>query len=272
VQGEYGCMHCKPLNAVILCVSFCHLQSYLCGCHSEMDITMWHHGRFCCILCYVLLLGMTDSQEVFDFPTGTSACVSCNPGTYTSVNGSIDCLECSAGTYAPSYGSSSCIDCPINSYRNITMKPANACWPCPPGYEAPTNGSTSCNRCLAGTSNPYHGSYCLPCGAGYYADEEGMIQCKPCMAGTFSNKTAAKSASQCEPCPQGTFAFQTDVGANSDAVCKSCPLGTYSSALNATSDTTCIKCKAGKLHFMELMARRPTFHFLRNFTQYKLYT
>ncbi len=178
----------------------------------------------------------------------TSACSPCDPGTYSSKEGSWACSECEEGYYCPSATESQTI-CGVEVTGTIKE-------PCPAGTYS-NAGASSCTPCEAGTYSTGNAAECTPCQEGSYCPANeitglydskvtcpeghkcpaGSTSATACEVGTFSNE----GASSCTPCNAGQY--QDEAGKSS---CKPCSAGTYTPA-DGVAHTSCTDCDAGDI-------------------------
>ena len=167
------------------------------------------------------------------------------------------CPNCVAGTYQDQTGTSSCIDCVAGKYSTtIAATSSSMCIACGLGTFSTVvgaNSSATCSSCPAGTYQDQTGSTeCKDCSAGYYS---GTIRastvdaCIGCEVGYYSTSVAATSSATCVGCPAGRY--NAYVGAPSLTDCSLCSSGTYSTTFAATSSSTCIQCSAGRYNTEE---------------------
>ena len=138
-------------------------------------------------------------------PDCPSACLPCEPGTFSIVQGSLNsstCILCDPGTFSSSTGVSACNGCPAGTF------------------------STAAGAIVVLT--------CIDCGAGSFSGQSST-GCSVCLPGSYSNGRAAA----CFGCSAGTYS--TTIGAGTSALCTACLQGLYS--LEAAS--TCSRCSAG---------------------------
>ena len=195
--------------------------------------------------------------------TGSSACISCGSGTYSTSSAATTCStcqSCSSGQYLSSCGGSSagtCVDCATraasvcqaNTYLlNCGASYSGACSPCASCLAGEQrNGCTgvsagSCGACPSGTFKPSAGTEpcqtCPTCSAGKYhvgtCDAVNGNSCIDCAAGKYSS---AAGLTVCQSCVSGTFST------TASSVCTTCTAGKYSSNAGTTQ---CTDCAAGK--------------------------
>ena len=184
-------------------------------------------------------------------------CLTCSNGTYTNVSGSSACISCEPGyvcedglkSLAPAghyamYGRA--IACPRYSY-NPTAGVVPVCPPTPPGYYVNTTGVVDLSRYACGL-----GSFCPA-----YASEAEV----PCPAGTLRDTPGAALVQDCEACPAGFYCPRagtiTPFPCTNEGYCAGgatepagCPRGYRWDDLNAGSqrvsvETGCTICEPG---------------------------
>eukprot|EP00944_MAST-04C_sp_MAST-4C-sp1_P008757 g8757.t1 len=156
---------------------------------------------FCPFICppgkYGLYEGATNDTACSDCPKGHT-CVGgllepepCPLGTYTEI-GSSKCIVCGPGKYSSELGDSTCTACPIETPNSA------------PGSKSESE-CTSTLVCPNGMGKSDDGTRCMTCsGRGYYSPDAstGCDGATKCPVGTFSSDIAW--ASGCQPCPFGT--------------------------------------------------------------------
>jgi hypothetical protein len=127
-----------------------------------------------------------------------SACIPCDPGTYSTAMGALfdtTCSRCSPGTYSALTG-------------------ATSCTPARPGEFVSTYGAPFPDACAKGTYQPdLNSTGCLACQLGTVATTTGMSACAPCAGGTVQPSTGG---AECIPCDNAHFSSP------GDAVCSAC--------------------------------------------------
>lgn len=169
-------------------------------------------------------------------PAGTTAPLTCPPGTYQSATAQSSCLACPAGHFCDSglYGG-------VSDY---------SLYPCPQGYYCP-NGTLAATQfpCPPGTFNNRSGAttqaQCLPCTPGYYCSQYALTSAEgQCEAGYFciggANISRPVDGSTGDICPVGAYC---PAGA---AIWRACPLGSFSVMSGSVSVSDCEPCEAGK--------------------------
>ena len=138
-----------------------------------------------------------------------SACLPCEAGKYTGVQGVSVCLQCLAGSYGPS-------------------AQLSVCNTCTPGKYSASNGLSVCTMCSIGT---------------YWTGTGGSTVgvCQSCGIGTFSTSAGAVISATCDACPPGTYN-----GATGRSVCALCTPGKYNAGSGSIQEGACSSCIAGK--------------------------
>ena len=171
--------------------------------------------------------------------TAASSCTACLPGTFSDTPGSTGCIGCNPGFYSTAFGLTTvngCIACGAGTFSQITGASSSAtCTPCFTGKYGGT-GVTICTDCASGTFASSTGfSACAACSPGtYMLAVVGMSSsgsCLPCIPGTYSTNQGAVGIQTCQPCSAGTYS--TVPAAASPQTCQACSAGTYSSGLGA---------------------------------------
>lgn len=128
-------------------------------------------------------------------PLGTSLCLECPDGYYTTASAQASCTMCTAGNYCPAKntGPQTC----ATGYYSLDA--ATACIPCPGGYDC-SNQAGALTVCLAGTYSNNATGGCINCPVGSYCPTNGLTEHIPCAAGWF--QTSAQQTS-CTECGQG---------------------------------------------------------------------
>jgi len=199
------------------------------------------------------------------------ACIQCQPGSFSNVNGSRSCTTCSIGTYSATAGATSCeqatsgyyaaegssmqMQCGIGRYGNTLgngdLQCTGACdagYVCPPGSASPTETSiepaceqgyylynATCHACPLGT-NCVIGSTLelLPLMTGFYRLNNMSTDVRLCPDGT-KNTTGCQGGIG-NPCAPGIEAYST--------YCELCSEGSdtwYKKASDADK-ATCAPC------------------------------
>ena len=143
----------------------------------------------------------------------TGQCTACVAGKYK-ITGSSACIDCGVGTYSTSTGatiSTTCVTCPTSSSSPLASSAVAAC------------------TCNSGFTGP-HGGSCTACVAGKYKTSTGSVACTDCLAGTYSTSTGATLAATCLLCPINTFS-----GASSSS-CQQCQANALSVAGSASQE------------------------------------
>jgi hypothetical protein len=180
-------------------------------------------------------------------------CDACVPGKFKAVTGSSACLSCGEGKYSTALGSvgGTCTNCPANNNAPAASGSPAACT-CNAGSWG-GGGTTACHLCSAGkykeTTGPDHCEWCPPSTYSTAVGATATSTCQQCPENSYSPAGSA-SASQCTckpgytgpnngpcvACPAGKF--KTTFGS---APCSDCPVHTYSVA-TAKTDSTCTTC------------------------------
>jgi len=125
-------------------------------------------------------------------PTNSTSCKLCEPGTYSSMPGTMhNCTQCTINTFSGNSGSTECFECKRYS-------------------ETFNIGSSQC-ECVIGANLNYLGTSCIPCIPGTF---QGNGICSPCSIGTYNLNS---SATMCIDCPIGSF--NLDLGSTSCLKC-----------------------------------------------------
>ena len=174
-------------------------------------------------------------------------CSSCGEGITTLYSGSqtvTDCL-CSAGWESSDGGTSSCVQCESGKYSSVL----STCTECLDGSVAPVSGSSACDLCVAGKYS-MNAQVCYDCQPGSYNNVSGSYRCYECPSGKVSTQVASTVCEECVPgkyAPIGTSScVDCESGKFSNmyasTTCIDCALGTFS----AVGSTLCQVCSAGK--------------------------
>lgn len=179
-------------------------------------------------------------------------CDACIPGKFKSITGSSDCLSCAEGKYSTVLGSvgGTCTNCPANTNAPAASGSPVACI-CNAGSTG-GGGTTACTLCVAGTFKVATGpAACSICPADWYSTAVGATSdtCQQCPANSIApSGSDEKTDCVCKPgytgpnggpcvaCPPGKF--KTTQGS---APCSDCPLHKYSTT-TAKTDSTCSSC------------------------------
>lgn len=161
-------------------------------------------------------------------------CFECAVGRY-SANSALNCPFCASGKYQPNTGSSTCIDCEEGKYS--TAVGSTGCVKCSIGRSSLKSAAT-CARCNAGQYQPETGKgSCIKCVAGTYLDEAGKTSIKFCLNCPEAKFSAPPGgAAECTPCAAGMF-LEPNTVANTS--CKLCAAGNYQMKTRSTSCTLC---------------------------------
>jgi sugar lactone lactonase YvrE len=147
---------------------------------------------------------------------------SCQPGTYYNRN-SGQCVTCPPGTYSSLAGTlDQCNLCPRGKASTATGATSiNTCTSCPAGSSTSAVASTACTQCLPGT---------------YTASGAGSELCTECPLSTYGNASGATSqASACFSCPSWLEQTTLSTGGGSLASCVAIPDGTVKTFPTATA-------------------------------------
>ena len=118
---------------------------------------------------------------------GSSTCLNCTEGTYTSSDEQSTCSQCVAGKYTSTQGNSECKVCLEGMYSELT-RGSTKCLECSPGTFS-SGGSSTCSSCPRGRFTTHNASAeCYICLSGHHTDglEEGSSVCTQCLSGTSS--------------------------------------------------------------------------------------
>lgn len=109
----------------------------------------------------------------------------------------------SAGTYADTVGTTSCVSCPAGTYSTTKLSDSvSNCLPCPIGFFS-FGGAIACTKCQNGSITESIGaSICSLCPSGTYANVSSCVQCP---SGTYQPKSGASSINDCISCPPGQY-------------------------------------------------------------------
>ncbi|GMI16763.1 hypothetical protein TrLO_g12393 [Triparma laevis f. longispina] len=163
-----------------------------------------------------------------------SECIACAAGKKSEFEeGSSHCLECPAGTYS-SVGSSSCHgECEAGTFSVVG---SHSCTDCPPGKFSEA-GSHLCSDCDGGTYSGSKAGSCLSCEAGKHSGV-GATACDDCDAtkGEVSGvgKYGSTDKKSCTSCEKGEYSAIA-----SYEQCNNCEAGKYS---NSTETEVCSRC------------------------------
>ena len=145
--------------------------------------------------------------------SNSATCTKCDAGQ-TSRGGQGGIVG--AGSSRTAAGSTSCIECEKGKYSTATD--STTCKLCPPGHHASSVGSSSCVLCETGkydsNSNVGGSAECTACGVGTFSDSTGALSCSSCQVGTYASTVGLTA---CALCHRGTYAD----GVKSTA-CKTC--------------------------------------------------
>ena len=121
---------------------------------------------------------------------GVSSCSACEPGTYTSLEGSALCLDCALGKFANSSGASECMECGPGKYQSEEGK--SHCLECQQGtFTSTSTTKYACIECDAGRyQNATGQEECIACPVGKYQDKRGQVNCTQCPMGQISAGTS----------------------------------------------------------------------------------
>ena len=106
---------------------------------------------------------------------GAISCSSCLPGQTSNI-GAISCYDCPAGTHSSGgYGSTECIKCKPGQYSS--KRTNTACYSCPAGTFSDIT-LTKCNKCRPGTYSNEGSSVCTVwMGAFHYRNSSRCLRC-----------------------------------------------------------------------------------------------
>lgn len=216
-----------------------------------------------CILCPNMSSsppGSTDASQCVCSPGYTlngSSCVPCPPGTFKNATGSSRCLFCDFGTYSSLAARASVADChPCKQVRRRLLSsdmpsPSLTLWV--QNTTTRNEGSSASIDCVCrpGYFNRSDTSDCVPCAAGSYKENAGTGACTLCAAGYYNPAAATDFAGACLPCPAGSSSLAGSVSASAciciagyglSEYCMPCPPGQFSTA----SDLYCINCTSNR--------------------------
>ena len=124
---------------------------------------------------YIIVPCSNRFLDLFSAFSNASYAVSCPAGTY-SVSGSSICLNCTVGYYSSVSGASTCEKCPAGSECSDPTTPQQ----CSSGMFA-VAGQTICSACGVGVMCSVYGDS-EPCPSGMYS-QSGDLECNLCPAG-----------------------------------------------------------------------------------------
>lgn len=179
-------------------------------------------------------------------------CDACVPGKFKSITGSSECLSCGEGKYSTVLASvgGHCTNCPANTNAPAASGSPVACT-CNAGSTG-GGGTTACTLCVAGTFKVATGpAACSICPADWYSTEVGATSdtCLQCPENSIAPSGSDEltdcvckpgytgaNGGPCVACVAGKF--KTVKGS---AACLDCPMHTFSVAL-AKTDSACTTC------------------------------
>jgi alpha-tubulin suppressor-like RCC1 family protein len=152
-----------------------------------------------------LNFGTVDLSVVCSPPSPGTGCSACSAGTF-STEGSTACLSCPAGSYSSAAQSTTCTNCIAGKFSSVVgAQDPSVCTNCLRGSYASTQGSSACTNCTIGTYSDLLGSNsnstCVKCPAGTYSPRSGSSTCLTCPGGSYS---AADGSTSCATCKSGT--------------------------------------------------------------------
>ena len=163
-------------------------------------------------------------------------------------------MACAAGSYKVPNGSSPCVACLPGKYSTaLAAMHASTCVNCPQHTSSVerNNNLTHC-VCIKGFTGP-NGKACVACPAGTYKFPNGSTPCVACAIVKYNDAISQISESACSICPNHT---SSSAGSPSISNCK-CNVG-YTGAdghactacvggwKNVTGSSACIPCSQGK--------------------------
>lgn len=108
-----------------------------------------------------------------------SVCEACEPGTFSSIDGSTACDPCAPGTFQLRKGVNQCDACLPGEFQDVPG--AQGCKVCPRGSFAPYLQASACTACPTGKAQPdLGGTYCVACDTSVEYSGEGDGRCLPC--------------------------------------------------------------------------------------------
>jgi hypothetical protein len=175
-------------------------EAYCYACDIDTYASM--HGATLCLPClqmcpvgtyYVKACSVTQNTQCLKCAEGKYgdgvSCFDCPPGTFAVNIGSSVCVQCVAGTYSSS-NAIACVNCTNGKYSNAG---SSFCLDCPTGLHAGT-GYSVCSQCDTGTYSSSSDILCTPCMAGKYSTVQNAFQessCLSCDAGKYSTGVGA---------------------------------------------------------------------------------
>ena len=199
-----------------------------------------------------------------------TACIACDPGTYSSTLGATDpstCLECplfsksDAGApglmncscnigYGGSFvnGDLYCLKCAIGSYKN--WEGSDACAACPAQSSTLGRKSDTVDDCLCNAGHTRRSESCHACERGKYKTIPGSSACFDCDRGKYGLSYGAISGQVCTQCPIASvsrpgsldvFNCSCNMGYTGDngGPCIACPRDTFKELIGPSP---CISC------------------------------
>lgn len=168
--------------------------------------------------------------------SGSPVACTCNAGS-TGGGGTTACTLCVAGTFKVATGPAACALCQADWYSTVIGATSDTCQQCPENSIAPS-GSDEKNDCVCkpGYTGP-NGGPCVACPAGKFKTTQGSAPCSDCLVNTYSTENA-KTDSTCLSCPTNAVTLQTGSNVLSQCVCN---LG-----FTGSNGGTCTSCVAGK--------------------------
>lgn len=178
-------------------------------------------------------------------PVTDRVCVSCEVGSYTTVENETECTSwtsCTTGEFIFTAG---------------TSTSDQVCSVCEPATYSPSGDADSCtawSTCQPGEYESVAGTdasdrQCAACEAEHYSTTQNVTSCQAwsvCAAGTFvSNTPSATEDRDCQPCQSGTYSSGTN--ATECLEHGTCEAGTEQTAAGtSTAATSCEDCSAGE--------------------------
>lgn len=197
-QGEVGrCLRC-PLGKFRDITQYTYDQCFNCPTNSSTSLDTRLRGESCICDSGMQMVGDL-AVSGGDFTVLNNAqCQQCESGTY-GPPGTSTCLDCQAGKFSSENGTSSCDNCVPGSFQNDTK-------------------ATDCDECIAGKVTPIAGlSTCVPCTAGMAQAAPAQVACRPCTQGFFSSGLGAE---ECEICPSGMTTTGNGADNSLNCVCE----------------------------------------------------
>ena len=204
------------------------------ACNAQGSTGCFRNGTTACLKC---------PMGTYSTSSMTTACTGCPSGTYNpnTGRGTVQaCFECAKGTYYASQGAVACTVCGAGTYQDQTA--ASTCKQCPPYMSTPNNveGVVTLNDCgLCPEERPiFNAGRCL-------ATVDGMQYRSPIEVDAQGKPIAFEAKNCTLLCEEGHYMAEP-CSASANAVCKACKACDNSSWMSAActhqNDTVCQPC------------------------------